>query len=511
MLRFRNLLAVLVAPSVLFFGCQDLDDDPNSEPLKYGELQATGQPAQVPQFGVTGVRQVITVATRSDGLSHPRDLEFDPDAPDNLWVVDRDWDGNIIIFDAGSRGQRIDRMRDMAASHFMEEVSSLAFSDIGTFGTCQESRNSMDGYSYPNDFMGPVLWSSDLSIHCKVNQVQGPEGLNGSHLDMLHQSPLCMGMAHEDGNAFYVADGLNGHIVRYDFQRPHVPGGHDHSDGRVSRYPELTFSRIADIPSHMLLEGNVLYYIDSGDGSLKVADLSTGTPGRTLTAYNEPLELFNEIVGVAQGDLVTGLDTPSGLAMTEEHIFVSLPATGDIAAFDRMGVEIARIATGKPGVMGLTIGPDGRLWYVNAYEGTVNMIDALGEYTAPEVDLTRPVAGDCQYPAWNTDIGLGKVLPPLAWSVAIDGNTPLDSFSALDIYCNPEWSNVETVFFVVVPEWIPWLWEYVAYVDSLSAQIEAAGGRVVFVGAQNQVGGLIGLNDTQRMLAEATPRQAVYG
>ncbi|MGB0648366.1 MAG: hypothetical protein ACPGQS_14370, partial [Bradymonadia bacterium] len=440
---------LLLTLASLLWACDDDDEAGKNAPLNPGNVMDNqgsetdaGQAmpreaALVAQFGHEDERTVIPLANRSDGLSHPRDLAFDPDAPGNLWVVDRDWDGNIVLFDAGTAGQTIDRMRDVAASHFMEEVSSIAFSDRGSFGTCQESRNGMDGFAFPNDFMGPVLWSTDLMIHCSVNQTQVPGGLNGSHLDMLHQSPLCMGMAHQDSHAFFVADGHNGHIVRYDFQEPHVPGGDDHSDGRVSRYPELTFSRVADVPSHMQVEGNELYYVDTGAGMLKVADMSTGVVIGDLIPMNEPLELFNEIGDVTQRELITGLDTPSGLAMTTDHIFLSFPKTGDIVAYDRTGAEVDRFATGKPGVMGLAIGPDENLWYVNAYEGTVNLLDPIGERGGLEMDITRPAMGDCMYPEWSSDIGLGQVLPPLAWSAASDSGNRLEGFSAVDIFCKP--------------------------------------------------------------------------
>ena len=518
----NRLFALCLVSLMMLQACDDAADDGRAAPLDLSPLagnsgseggaagnrsaDSESEPALVPQFGHSDERATIPMANRSDGLSHPRDLAFDPGAPTNLWVVDRDWDGNIVLFDAGSAQQRIDRLRDIAASHFMEEVSSLAFSDGGTFATCQESRNSMDGFAYPNDFMGPVLWSTDLRIHCSVNQVEDPNGLNGSHLDMLHQSPLCMGVTHHQGNAFFVADGHNGHIVRYDFQTPHVPGGDDHSDGRVSRYEELTFERVADVPSHLKLEGDELYYVDSGNGVLRVADISTGVPGGTLVPLNEPLELFNRIINVTQRELIMGLDTPSGLAMTDAHIFLSFPKTGEIVAYDRMGQEVDRLETGKPGVMGLTIGPNDRLWYVNAYEGSVNMVDASGAIGAPGVDLTRPNKLSCAYPAWDAEVGLGRVLPPFAWSSAMDGDSELTSFSALDIFCDADWSSVETVFFVVVPEWIPWLWEYVAYIDSLSEQIQNAGGRIIFVGAHTDNGALIDLDETQRMLADATPQ-----
>ncbi len=503
----KHCRTFVIASVLVFSGCHELDDLTSDDSVKTGESSERMRTRTlVPQFGLNGEQHIIPMAKRSDGLSHPRDLAFDPFSPRDLWVVDRDWDGNIVLFEAGTRGQRIDRMRDMAASHFMEEVSSLSFSNQGTFGTCQESRNNMDGFSYPNDFMGPVLWSTDLMIHCSVNQEENAQGLNGSHLDMLHQSPLCMGMAHHDGNAFFVADGFNGHIVRYDFQEPHVPGGHDHSDGIVSRYPELSFKMVPDVPSHMQLEDNILYYVDSGNGALKMADIASGRVGGNLIARNEPLEVFNSIVNVAQAELITGLDTPSGLAMTDAHIFLSFPKTGDIVAYDRAGAEVDRFVTGKPGVMGITIGPRGRLWYVNAYEGTVNMVDATGETVAPTVDLGQPSWRGCVYPEWTDDVGVGKVMPPFAWSRAIEGRNQLNGFSALEIFCDPSWADVDTVFFVVVPEWIPWLWEYVAYVDALSQQIKDVGGRVVFVGAQTKDGGLIGLGKTQRMLAQATPQ-----
>jgi hypothetical protein len=462
------------------------------------------EPILVPEFGRVAERLILAQARRSDGLSHPRDLAFDPDAPTNLWVVDRDWDGNVVLFDAGTETQRIDRMRDVAASHFMEEVSSLAFSDRGSFGTCQESRNGFDGFAFPNDFMGPALWSTDLRVHSTVNQEQGAM-LNGSHLDMLHQSPLCMGMAHQTSHAFFVADGANGHVVLYDFQQPHVPGGHDHSDGRVSRYPELTFTRVPDVPSHMVMMGDDLYYVDSGTGVVRVADVSTGAPAGVLFSDSEPLELFNQIRGVSHRVVIDGLDTPSGLVIANERIFVSFPKTGEIAAYGMDGVEIERIQTGTPGVMGLAMGPQGRIWFANAFEGTVNVV----EPGPVEMDVADPVSppqmGDCVYPEWSAKAGVGEVMPPFQWSAARSGNQDIGAFSALDIYCGADWQGVETVVFVVVPEWIPWLFEYVAYVDALAPQIEEAAGRVVFVGAQDQNGVMLNQNGLSRVISDMTP------
>jgi hypothetical protein len=463
------------------------------------------EPALVPEFGRPEERRILIQARRSDGLSHPRDLEFDPDDPTNLWVVDRDWDGNIILFGAGTADQRIERMRDMAASHFMEEVSGVAFSNRGSFATCQESRNGFDGFAFPNDFMGPALWSTDLMIHCSVNQAQGGP-LNGSHLDMLHQSPMCMGITHQDGHAFFVTDGGNGHVVRYDFREPHVPGGDDHSDGQVSRYPDLTFTRVADIPSHLFLDGDNLYYADTGTGAIRVADVSTGSVAGTLRPDNEPLALYNQYRGVDVRVFVDGLDAPSGIVVANDRVFVSLPRTGEIIAYELDGTEIERINTGAPGVMGLEMASDGRLWFTNAYQGTVNVIEP-GPIDMPEPEMPSPVSrGDCAYPEWNGEIGVGHVLPPFTWSNAHKNGQVIGDFGAIDIFCDEDWADVDTVTFVVYPEWIPWLFEYVAYVDALAPQIQDARGRIVYVGAQDLRGGLLNSQQANTAIAELTPQ-----
>ena len=149
------------------------------------------EPVRVPEFGRSTDRRVIVHARRSHGLSHPRDLEFDRSRRRICGLGTEI--GMATSSSMQDQEQRIERLRDMAASHFMEEVSSIAFADQGNFGTCQESRNDYDGFAFPND-LGARPLVVDLMIHCNVNQIEwGP--LNGGHLDMLHQSPNCMGGA----------------------------------------------------------------------------------------------------------------------------------------------------------------------------------------------------------------------------------------------------------------------------------------------------------------------------
>ena len=66
---------------------------------------------------------------------------------------------------------------------------------------------------------------------------------------MLHESPLCNGIVHDDeansafGAAYFAMDGLAQHIVRLDFQQPHGPSFMDHSIANVRRFVEANFTR----------------------------------------------------------------------------------------------------------------------------------------------------------------------------------------------------------------------------------------------------------------------------
>ena len=244
-----------------------------------GETDAltTGGDAHViPEFGAT----FTVIGTKEDGLSAVRDLAFNPGAPGQLWTYNMLIHGTVIFFDPGTQAQKSEVRVDAYGQHFMAYVSSAAFGDNGNFASCQESRNEWNvGPQAPDDFMGPSLWPSDLDIFAKVGQAVPPMGgVEGSHLDMLHQSPLCMGIAHDTGNVYWTVDGLRGNIVRYDFQADHGPGGGDHSDGIITRYADATLTRMANIPGHMELDHTtgMLYIADTGAGRIMRLDTASG-------------------------------------------------------------------------------------------------------------------------------------------------------------------------------------------------------------------------------------------
>ena len=101
--------------------------------------------------------------------------------------------------------------------------------------------------------MGPTLWPSSLDHFAMENQ-DNANGLLGSHIDMNHESPYGVGIAHDSGNSYWYNDGYYGELVYYDFQIDHDTGADDHSDGIVRRYSEIQMNHYYGVPGHMILD-----------------------------------------------------------------------------------------------------------------------------------------------------------------------------------------------------------------------------------------------------------------
>lgn len=358
----------IIVSSLCLFACNRGDGSSD------GDTGGDTDPGDgVAQFG-DGLPEFEVIGTVDDGLSVPRDLAFNPYFPEQLWVVNRETDSTTIFFDPATDEQRSETRQDVYGNHFMEEVSSIAFGADNTFGTCHESRNTYDGQQRANDFMGPALWDADLDVYSNVNQ---SNRLLGSHIDMLHESPMCMGIAWSHDNVYWVFDGYNGDVVYYDFQEDHGPGHDDHSDGIVRRYGDVDVTRVPDVPGHLVLDPATgwLYVADTGTGRVFRMDTATGEKTDDLPEEMEPLEEYSLYEGAVVEDFATGLSQPSGIALHGDRLFVSDFGTNEIIAYDLDGNELARLEVEADGIMGITVGPDEKLWYVDGVGETVRRID----------------------------------------------------------------------------------------------------------------------------------------
>ena len=131
------------------------------------------------------------IVNLSDQIDEPRDLDFHPNG--DLWIINTGTENSggstVKVLSPGLAGQTDLWEQDGNAWHFMSLPSGIAFSNNGNFAT---STSVLDANHQGGSFTGPALWSSDPLIYAK------PSGGNGSHLDMLHESPYCMGICSEE-------------------------------------------------------------------------------------------------------------------------------------------------------------------------------------------------------------------------------------------------------------------------------------------------------------------------
>ena len=351
-------------------------------------VQASDESEPVAQFGI-GFDEVVIVDA-SDGLLEPRDLEFHPGRTNELWIANRGDDSMTIVHNTGLENQSSETREDSNSNHFLEEVSAIAFGAYHPefdwqWGSAQETQNTYCGLGTPNQFMGPTLWPSSLDHYAVENQNNG-NGLLGSHIDMNHESPDGMGIAHDNGNAYWYFDGYYGELVYYDFQIDHDTGQDDHSDGIVHRYSDVQLTRDAGIPGHMILdkESGILYIADTGASRI----LWVNTDDTTIDTVDimndpsrlEPLAEYKRKTGIEWGVLDTGLNRPSGIALDGDTLFISENGNGKITAYDlsedgKSASERATVQTSAVFIMGLEIGPDGHLYYVDNGQDQVVRID----------------------------------------------------------------------------------------------------------------------------------------
>jgi hypothetical protein len=359
-----------------------------------GEGGAGGSAATAPAATAIGEGdasrvQLVDVYTDDDGRL-VTDIDVHP-LRDELWVLLREpYSGapcnedvrsgcfalqgsTATVTGPASGAPTAEWKQDENAWHFMRRPTGIAFGDDDTFATIHEFRTG-NYDDEPADFIGPTLWSGDPAIYAEPP----PPGKNGSHLDMLHETPFGMGIAHETANVYWTFNGQIGALDRYDFALPHEIGGDDHSDGTVHRYVEGQLLRVEEVPSHLELDRSTgwLYVADTGHGRVVRLDITSGTFGSTWTPL-ERMVIAQNMDGATLEEVVPPgiLQQPSGLAIAGEGasavLYVGDHATGEIVAFDTAGAELARFATSLPGLTGLALGPDGSLYAASYDEGRV--------------------------------------------------------------------------------------------------------------------------------------------
>lgn len=320
---------------------------------------------------LTGTPSFTVMATSSDMISSPTDLDFHPALNRNeLWVTNKGTANSggttVTIYNAGQPNQDAQFLQDGNAWHFMSLPTGIAFSNNYNFATSPGVFNA--NHQPTNPFTGPTLWSSDPEIYAQ------PSGGNGSHIDMLHQSPYSQGIAWERDNAFWLMDGYSGDVVRYDFVDDHNPGNDDHSDATIRRYADVTIGRDPQgiVPSHLEMDESKtwLYVVDHANDRVIRINTTTGTSGPApQMPQTEVVAEYSTVTDYTWETVVnTGLDKPCGIIVKGNLMFVSDFGTNEIITYNISSIpatEINRIETPAQGIMGIALAPDGKICYVD--------------------------------------------------------------------------------------------------------------------------------------------------
>ncbi len=331
------------------------------------------------------------IASSSNQVNQPQDLDFKPNS-NELWISNRGGSGggtNVIIYNAGLSNQTSQYRKDSHSGHFMIYPTAIAFGEDGKWACVSEIKSTAGASS---TFMGPALWTGDTAIFARVFQNNWVSGYPlGSHYDMLHQSPFAMGIAHDSAMAYWVNDGHFGNIVLYDYVQHHGPGYDNHSAGKIWRYTDVLVTRTPNVPSHMILDktNGWLYFVDGGPKKIKRMNVNSGVLSGNLTVPStsqEPLAGYKRVLGAVVEELDTFATQPCGIDYHNNRLIVSDNTTGDIYLYNTLGTFslMGTISTGMPGLMGVKIGPDSKIWCVNYTNNAVYRLDIA----SPSIDVS---------------------------------------------------------------------------------------------------------------------------
>lgn len=340
----------------------------------------------------------ILIAHSGNSVSTPIDIDFYPDQqsrPNELWVLNQgtysSGGSTVIISNANQNNRTYNYVKDGNAWHFMALASAIAFGD----SNWATSADILDANRSSGRYTGPTLWSGNHSVYGVIGNPVTSQ-YNGSHLDMIHQSPYGKGIAFEKENIYWVLDGYSGTLKRYDFSADHGPGQEYHGDGGVRVYSEFTFTKHATLPGHLVIDANkkYLYGCDPVGKRVFRLDITTGMNSGTLTKVNNETLAggYLKYTGAdIQNIISTGLTAPVGIDVYGNRLIITDNATDEIIIYDIQNnyTEVGRLKlkyAASPDPMGIKVGPDRKLYIADLLNQKVYRIENASVTALQEVN-----------------------------------------------------------------------------------------------------------------------------
>lgn len=367
----------------------------------------------------------ITEATGT--IASAVDIDFHPDTTNRgleLWILNQGTEntgGQTTTVSFGKTSNTATVVKDGNSWHFMALASSLAFGDNGNWATAQDI---LDANHSNTKFTGPALWSSDFSIYGKAGNPPTSNN-NGSRLDVTHQSPYGKGIAFESENIYWVMDGYDNTLKRYDFKKLNTPGARDdQDDDEVRVYTDFSFDRNKSLPAHIVIDEDKkwLYGCDTEGKRVFRVDITSGSYANSLTTTNpEALAAFDEYTGIKEETILdTALSQPVGIDVKGDRLLISDYGTRKLILFDLDNMkELGKISfpsLNNPGLKGVKIGPDGNIYFVDGNNGMVFRLENDSTPILVNNSIISQELGLFPNPSSQT----------MSFSVALDAAAPYD-------------------------------------------------------------------------------------
>jgi len=407
------------------------------------------------QYCIKEFGQSWSIETVSRGFNSPRDVAFHPSpglhlgtysegrsfstTGEEAWVVNGANHSVSIVASLGTEHQTTISRQDRGYYHYMINGTALAFNMVSNsnrsndrdsfnyWAICNDNLNTYIDTKEANYFMGPTLYNSDPYNRNTVNrlgeQCKKEEPCYFLHSDMLHESPGCIGLAHDPetvtayGNVYWAFDTTGnrdtGELVRFDFQQPHGPGSMDHSVAAVRRFVEVELKR-GDPGVHAGMVVNnarrEVYISVPASNKVIVVGADSGTFARSAREeypiYSNRLPSFEYSIWecVDQKDLFVGIKTPTGLALSPDglNLFVAERETGKILVYEiASGSLLFSINTNLNTIGGLSLSPVSEI--LHFVDDETNALYSV----QPNVECDNPVKSRVD-PDFLTDVSKAK-------------------------------------------------------------------------------------------------------
>ena len=299
-----------------------------------------------------------------------------------------------------------------------------------------------------------------------------------------------------------------------------IAKGYDVTLNVVGTFEDGSTADITDRVSWTSSNPDVLA-IQGRGRSAKAQGLAEG--GATLVATLVPEDPEARATWTAEINVIVGPPVCQTIEITPGTVDIKVGQTSQLAAMGTFSDGSSRDVTAE--VTWASANPeflsvDAKGLVTATGQGSANITAALGV-----AEASIQGTGVCGYPGESTSITMGGLFPGLSWAGAYTPDGDVKLLDLEEFHCSDRYKDYTTINFIVGTGWCPNCPGYMRELENISAELEAAGGLLVYVEIQNNDRSPSDSNDANTIVnryiqsavgwrigdTDSTPRSGVFG